>query len=30
MYKKGYYPSYDLNALLSNDLKIANKALQMK
>jgi spore coat protein F len=29
MYKKGYYPSYDLVQLLNNDLKNAQKALSM-
>ncbi|RLL46577.1 spore coat protein [Oceanobacillus piezotolerans] len=29
MYKKGYYPSYDLEKLLQNDIKLANKALKM-
>ncbi|MGG3798602.1 spore coat protein [Metabacillus fastidiosus] len=27
MYKRGYYPSYNLNKLLNNDVNIANKAL---
>lgn len=27
MYEKGYYPSYNLNKLLKNDVNIANKAL---
>lgn len=27
MYNKGYYPSYNLNKLLSNDRNLANKAL---
>ncbi|KIL76126.1 spore coat protein [Bacillus badius] len=30
MYKKGYYPSYDLNRLLQNDVAIANTALSQK
>jgi spore coat protein F len=29
MYKKGYYPSYDLAQLLANDLNNAQKALSM-
>ena len=27
MYEKGYYPSYNLNKLLKNDVNIANKVL---
>lgn len=27
MYEKSYYPSYDLNKLLQNDVNLANKAL---
>ncbi len=30
MYKKGLYPAYHLDQLLSNDLKNAKKALSMK
>lgn len=30
MYKKGYYPAYDLNQLLKNDLKNAEKAISME
>lgn len=30
MYKKGLYPSYDLERLLRNDLKNANKAIKMR
>ncbi|MEC2074941.1 spore coat protein [Metabacillus fastidiosus] len=29
MYRKGYYPAYDLGQLLMNDVKNANKALSM-
>lgn len=29
MYQRGYYPSYDLSQLRVNDVKMANKALQM-
>ncbi|WP_026701486.1 spore coat protein, partial [Salibacterium aidingense] len=27
MYKRGYYPSYDLHELLKNDVSLANQAL---
>lgn len=30
MYKRGYYPSYDLNRLLQNDVTLANRALSQK
>ncbi|OCA91723.1 spore coat protein [Pseudobacillus wudalianchiensis] len=30
MYKKGYYPAYDLNRLLQNDVALANKAISMR
>ncbi|RJS60376.1 spore coat protein [Bacillus sp. PK3_68] len=30
MYKRGYYPSYDLNKLLQNDVALANQALAQK
>ncbi|WP_156288575.1 spore coat protein [Oceanobacillus salinisoli] len=30
MYKNSLYPSYDLERLLKNDVKLANKALKMK
>lgn len=30
MYQKGLYPSYDFDKLLSNDVKLAQKALNMK
>ncbi|WP_449539812.1 spore coat protein [Ferdinandcohnia sp. Marseille-Q9671] len=30
MYKKGYYPSYDFEKLLNNDVALAQKALSMK
>ncbi len=30
MYQNGYYPSYDLNKLLKNDVNLANKALDEK
>ncbi|GAA0501116.1 spore coat protein CotF [Salinibacillus aidingensis] len=29
MFKQGHYPSYNLNKLFSNDLKLAQKALSM-
>jgi spore coat protein F len=29
MYSKGHYPSYDLNKLFENDLKLANQAISM-
>jgi spore coat protein F len=29
MYQRGYYPSYDLSQLRANDVKTAQKALQM-
>lgn len=29
MYNKGHYPSYNLNKLFENDLKLANEALTM-
>ncbi|MCP8618131.1 spore coat protein [Salirhabdus salicampi] len=29
MYKKGLYPSYDINKLFENDLKLAKQALSM-
>lgn len=29
MYQRGYYPSYNLEKLLNNDLNLANKALSM-
>jgi spore coat protein F len=30
MYQRGYYPSYNLEELLSNDVMMANKAMEMK
>ncbi|MDF0725651.1 spore coat protein [Cytobacillus sp. S13-E01] len=30
MYEKGYYPSYDLNKLLANDVLLGKKAISMK
>jgi spore coat protein F len=30
MYERGYYPAYDLNQLLHNDVRNANKAIAMK
>jgi len=30
MYERGYYPSYDLNQLLMNDARLANKAISMR
>jgi spore coat protein F len=29
MYERGYYPSYNLDQLLTNDVSLANKALRM-
>lgn len=29
MYARGYYPSYNLNELLANDVKMANEALML-
>ncbi|MCY8235446.1 spore coat protein [Priestia endophytica] len=29
MYERGYYPSYNLEKLLNNDINLANKALSM-
>lgn len=29
MYRKGLYPAYNLNKILQNDIKLANKALSM-
>jgi spore coat protein F len=29
MYERGYYPAYDLNRLLHNDVRNANKAISM-
>lgn len=29
MYQRGYYPSYNLEKLLNNDINLANKALSM-
>lgn len=30
MYKRGYYPAYDLEQLLANDLKLAQRALSLR
>lgn len=30
MYERGYYPSYDLNQLLKNDVQNVQKAIQMQ
>lgn len=29
MHERGYYPAYDLNQLLHNDVRNANKAISM-